>query len=588
MMSQAPLSQFQQWLAANGIHWFWVPSSDPHLNEYIPDAWQRRTQLSGFTGSAGDLLVGQATAWLFADSRYHEQADQEVDTSLIQVSKLGKEGELSLKQRLEAELNIGPLTLGLDANTLSAAQVKALKPLEAKGLTIKAIEPNPVDAVLPAQPERGKDWATDPIYSLPLALTGRSIEEKLALLRETLSEHEADWLPLSKLDEVAWLFNLRGSDIAYNPVFLSYALVTPTHAFLFTEASRLTEEAQAQLNTATITLLPYESFFSTLTEQAKALHHLKVLWTSAAHTWALQQHLETLEAQLVELAVHPVATRKALKTEAELKAMRAAHEKSSRAITKMLDWLDACATSGKTLTEKTIADTLEGFYKEEEGFVGLSFNTIAGAGPASSIVHYGTPDATRPIQPGDWILVDSGAHYRGGTTDCTRTLVYGGQATERQKRYYTLVLKAFIAGASAVFPKGTNGVAIDAITRAPLWQAGLDFGHGTGHGVGAHLNVHEGPNGIHKRATTPLEPGHVCSIEPGYYEPGWGGIRLENLAEVVEANLGDLPPGTPHTTWYRFESLTQVRFDGRLIVDELLTEAEKAWLNSYQKTVSIN
>ena len=225
--------------------------------------------------------------------------------------------------------------------------------------------------------------------------------------------------------------------------------------------------------------------------------------------------------------------------------MRQGNLQSSRAKVRTLAWIDEQFHSNASITEADIANTLEAFYQEEEGFQGLSFNTIAGAGPASSIVHYGTPDADRIIQPGDWILLDSGAHYWGSTTDDTRAVVFANQVTEKQKTAYTAVLKAYIAASSAIFPQGTNGIALDALCRAPLWASGLDFGHGTGHGVGAFLNVHEGPNGIHRRAKTPFEVGQINSIEPGYYEPGWGGIRLENLVEVIDAEVSSWKGNEP-------------------------------------------
>jgi Xaa-Pro aminopeptidase len=282
--------------------------------------------------------------------------------------------------------------------------------------------------------------------------------------------------------------------------------------------------------------------------------------------------------QIVE-AVNPIEKMKACKNAIELEQMQHANLKASRAKTRVLKWISDRIAGGQTTTEADVAEAISGYYAEEEGFQGLSFNTIAGTGANGSIVHYGTPSAQAVLKPGDLLLLDSGAQFWGGTTDDTRTVSLGEPTPEQIERY-TEVLKAHINCATQRFPKGTTGVQLDGITRSDLWMAGLDYGHGTGHGVGVFLNVHEGPNGISKRAYEPLEPNMINSIEPGYYESGWGGIRLENLYRVKNLS-GDSEPNQ----WYSFESLTYIPFDPKLIDRSRLNQRQRQWLDLYHATV---
>lgn len=586
------LAALQQKLSQEGLNALWVSAADAHLNEYLPEACKHRDWLCGFTGSAGELLVGEAESFLFVDSRYHEQAEHEVPQE-VKVVKLGLKGQLTLLETVKRLISHAekPFKLVVDAQTVSASQIKPL--LEIKnGLEVLASNKNWVHEL---KEQTGESILTplNPVYALPVEVTGQSTPEKLALVRQKMQAKNAALLPLTKLDEIAWLLNLRGRDIAYNPVFISYVLIGLEQAWLFIESDRVEKPALGKLEVEAITILPYTEFQTVLRQAAQALKPNQSVWLQpSAHTWATQMLLQKACKPNVKLeeSLNPVLTLKAVKNRVELEGMRLAGLKASVAIIETLAWLANQASKKALVTEQALADTLEDNYKAQGGFKGLSFNTISGGGPASSIVHYGLPNATRGITEGDWVLLDSGAQYLeekgAGTTDTTRTTVFGKSFTPKQKKAFTGVLKGHLALASSCFPQGTTGAQLDSICRNPLWQAGLDYGHGTGHGVGAFLNVHEGPIGIHSRATLPLEPGNIVSVEPGYYEPGWGGIRLENLVEVAEkANPEkEIFKGSGITTWLELKPLVYIPFEANLIEPEQLTSTETLWLKAYYQT----
>lgn len=581
------LPAFQALLAKAGLDAYWVPSGDEHQNEYVPVQRQRRVWLTGFTGSAGDLLVLRDRAYLLVDSRYHEQVDQEVDTTQITPIKLGATPDTPtllglLKDLLETHLEAtrgDTFKLGVDDTLTPAAQAAAFRSVLGDQGEVVPTDENLVDTLagehlLPD--ERAALASLTPpssIYPLPAGVTGKTFPEKVAALRAEMARKHIGLLPLIKLDQVAWLTNLRGADIPYNPVFHAYGLLTQESCYLFLDEAGLTPEAVDRLHEEpSLVVEPYLFFHAVL----KMLE--EVLPGGDAIGWTPSQMPESV-ARLVEnrrkvtLDVHPVDMMKALKTPEELAAMRDAGLKASRAKHQFLSWVRQQTDAGVAITERQAAEALEIYYAEQPGYAMLSFNVIAGYGPNGAIVHYGTPSDTTTLKPGGLFLVDSGAQYLGGTTDCTRTLIIG-EPTRLQQERYTLVLKAHIRGAMQVFPEGTTGAAIDAICRSALWNAGLNYGHGTGHGVGAFLNVHEGPHGIHSRTTTPLKAGMISSVEPGYYQSGWGGIRLENLVEVAPAT--HLGPG-----WLKLEPLEWVPFDERLILHDWLTQEEHDWLVWY-------
>ncbi len=611
----AKLASLRALLEQHGLDAYFVPSADEHLNEYLPAARQRRAWLTQFSGSAGDLLVGRQQCWLFVDSRYYEQADLEVDGTLFQVVKLGLDGHKTLTETLAALGDAAiaqqqTLRLGVDPFTITVSQWRKFHDeLQLAGVELVPVAGNLVDQVRSQQPwvevEPIPAIANSALISLPVAITGETVEQKLARVRENLRENRADLLPITKLDQIAWLFNLRGQDIPYNPVFLAYAIVTAEAAYLFTNLERVDATVRSALP-ATVTLCPYADYPTRLQallhrqgEPAKPRVLLDVSRTTVGTYHLLTGAVGTLPSDAVRLVEtdSPVEVLKAQKQTVELEQMRLANLKASRAKTLTLKWLEAAIAQQIPVTEADVAQTIERLYAEVDGFQGLSFNTIAGAGTNSSIVHYGTPDPNRVLQPGEFLLLDSGAQYWGGTTDDTRTVIIGDPTPEQRDRY-TAVLKAHINCAMQQFPKGTTGHQMDGVTRWTLWQAGLDYGHGTGHGVGAFLNVHEGPNGISKRANAALEPGMITSIEPGYYQPGWGGIRIENLYEVVqrspqpdsaESTPSESTPTTPDNgnpkQWYGFDSLTYIPFDNRLIDFSQLEARQLAWLQAYYAAI---
>jgi len=600
--TQEKFAALRSLLAAHRLDGYLVPAADEHLNEYLPEAKRRRIWLSGFSGSAGDLLVGQEGAWLFVDSRYYEQADLEVDPSLMHVSKLGLEKQKTLDETLEslgreASKANGTFRLGFDPFTLTVSQFRSFeKQLEPSGVTLVPLAGNLVDRVRLQQPWIGAEpllaYADSQLFYLSDAQTGETIAQKLTRVREGMQKANADILPITKLDQIAWLYNLRGWDVPYNPVFIAYSVVTVADAYLFTNLDRIAPKLQAFLQTQ-VTLLPYEGYAERLKALVAQSPKQRVLIDSKHTTMGTHELLTDPGAattcKLVE-ANNPIEGMKARKNAIEVAQMQQANLKASRAKTRTLKWVADQLGSDKTLTEADVAATVERFYAEEANFQGLSFNTIAGAGANSSIVHYGTPNPQRVLDAGELLLLDSGAQYSSGTTDDTRTLIVGNPTPE-QIECYTEVLKAHINCAMQRFPKGTTGAQLDGITRSTLWFAGLDYGHGTGHGVGAFLNVHEGPNGISKRVSEPLEPGMVTSIEPGFYKPGWGGIRLENLYVVKdltpqeETPAADVKPDPNKLSWYGFESLTYIPFDKRLLDRDRLDSRQREWLQHYNDAI---
>ena len=586
--SAAKLADLRDLMADYELDCYYIPAVDEHLNLSVPAAKQRRAWMCGFTGSGGDLLVGKKSAWLFVDSRYYEQAELQVDTGIIQISKLGLEGNLTLIETLEklavesAEKST-KIRLAFDPFTVATEQYQNwVKKFANAEIDLIPIPDNLTDKVRSQTGETLPAIDEDPIFSLPASLTGETAAQKLARVREAMQLANIDVLPITNLNQIAWLFNLRGSDIPHIPIFISYAIVTTDSAFLFTNPDRVSPYIKQELR-ADVTLLPYTEYRRTLESCVNLPKKVRVL-LDAKHSTAgtYQLILNQQEAQLYNIEIvfetHPVEGMKARKNPVEIEQMKSANFKASRAKTLTLKWLTEQLENGNVLTEFDVKETVENFYQQETDFQTLTFRTIAGAGANSSIVHYGTPSPEITLKPGELLLLDSGAQYLAGTTDDTRTMIVG-EPTALQIEHYTTVLIAHINCAMQQFPKGTTGSQLDAIARAVLWQEQLDYGHGTGHGVGAFLAGHEGPNGISKSVQYPLEAGMVTSIEPGYYEPGWGGIRIENLYVVREM------PSKHGLVWYGFEPLTYIPFDRKLINVDRLSRTQLDWLNNYHASV---
>ncbi len=578
-------------LAEYQLDAYFVPSADEHLNEYLPEAKQRRQWISGFTGSAGDFLIGTDQAWVFVDSRYYEQADMEVDASLQKVCKVGLEDHQTVEEVLEelgqqAAKQSRTLRLGVDPFTITISQYRRFQErLGANGVEIVPVMENLVDRVRSQSPWAESElipaFGDQPVIALPESLTGESLAQKLERVRKAMASKKATILPVTKLDQIAWLYNLRGRDVACNPVFISYAIVTNEQAYLFTNLARIDVAVKESL-AGQVQLCAYEDYIPTLRSLLTEAQSAKVLVAIAQTTLGTYLQLKDAQAQIVE-GDHPVESFKAHKNAVEIAQMQQANLKASWAKTLTIKWIESEVGSGKSISERDVADHIEGLYQKQEGFYDLSFPTIAGAGANGSIVHYSNPSPECKLKNGDLLLLDSGSQFYGGTTDDTRSLSIGTPTPEQRDRY-TEVLKSHINCAMQRFPKGTTGSQIDGIARASLWQSGLDYGHGTGHGVGVFLNVHEGPNGISKRVNQSLDLGTINSIEPGYYQPQWGGIRLENLYFVKESPQQGAAVANP-TPWYEFESLTYIPFDKKLIDRSKLNPQQIAWLENYYAKV---
>ncbi|NUN65239.1 M24 family metallopeptidase [Pseudanabaena biceps] len=575
---------------------YFVPSADEHLNEYLPEAKQRRQWISGFTGSAGDFLISRDRAWVFVDSRYYEQADMQVDSTLQKVCKVGLEDHQTVEEVLEelgqkANQQLQTLRLGLDPFTITVAQYRRFaERLSANGVEIVPVIENLVDVVRSQNPWAKSDpllpFGDQPVISLPESLTGEALAKKLERVREAMNRKKATILPVTKLDQIAWLYNLRGRDVECNPVFISYAIITKTEAYLFTNTSRIDESVRQAL-AGQVQILEYDQYISTLRSLIVTSNdqetEQKVLVAIAQTTYGTYLQLKDVKAKIVE-AEQPVENFKAHKNSVEIAQMQQANLKASWAKTLTLKWIEEQIEADNSISERDVANKIEGLYKQQEGFYDLSFPTIAGTGANGSIVHYSNPNPECKLIKGELLLLDSGSQFYGGTTDDTRAISIGLPTNEQCDRY-TEVLKSHINCAMQKFPKGTTGSQIDGIARSSLWQSGLDYGHGTGHGVGVFLNVHEGPNGISKRVNQTLDVGTVNSIEPGYYQPKWGGIRLENLYFVKEVKKIEVSPDANATPWYEFESLTYIPFDKKLIDRSKLNPDQILWLQSYYASI---
>ena len=564
----ARLSALRQKLSEESLDGFLIPRSDEHQGEYVPARAERLAWLTGFTGSAGIALVLADSAAIFVDGRYTLQVRDQVMTDLFDPV-----GPMESPPSQWIEENLGPgKKLGFDPWLHTVAAVKTLrKACEKAGSELIACT-NPVDAVWPDQPAP----PMVPVAIQPDDLTGASSDEKRLALVAELEKVEADATVLTAPDSICWLFNIRGGDVPHTPFVLSFALVhADGTADWYVAVEKLNDDVRSHLGDA-VRLHSPEEFAPALA----ALEGRAVRIDPNSCAFAVQYALEGAGAKLIE-GTDPCTLPKAIKTEAELAGTRAAHIRDGAALTRFLHWLSIEGPTG-TVTEISAARRLEDFRAGSGVLKDLSFDTISGAGPNGAIVHYRvTEDTNRTWNPGELYLVDSGGQYIDGTTDVTRTIANGEPTAEMRDRF-TRVLKGHISLGMARFPVGTTGAELDILARNALWQAGVDYAHGTGHGVGAFLSVHEGPQGIHKRSTmVKLEPGMIVSNEPGYYKEGAYGIRIENLMVVTPAE--DIAGG--EKPMHGFETITLAPIDRSLIVAALLTGPERGWLNAYHARV---
>ncbi len=557
-------------LARHGLGGCVVPRADRHQNEYVAPADERLRWLTGFTGSAGLAIVLAERAALFVDGRYTLQAGDEVDTDLFEIVHVI---ETLPSKWLESNLPAGT-TLGYDPWLHTAESVEKLAASCAKaGGAFVPAEPNLIDAIWTNRPAP----PLGPIVLHDARFAGEPATAKLDRLRAKLREKKADRLVVSDPQALAWLFNIRGSDVAHTPLPLGFALVPADgRPSLYVDPRKLSEQVRAAL--APITdIAPPEAFMRDLA--ACAGDGKVILLDQATAAQAITATIEQAGGKVVR-GPDPIAAMKAVKNAVEIEGARAAQRRDGAALTRFLAWLDREAPNGG-LTEIDAVEALEHFRRDTNLLKDISFPTIAGSGPNGAIVHYRvTGNTNRRLAPGELFLIDSGGQYEDGTTDVTRTVAIG-TATEEMRTRFTLVLKGHIAIARAVFPEGTTGAQLDSFARAALWAAGFDFDHGTGHGVGSYLSVHEGPARISKLGTVALERGMILSNEPAYYKEGAYGIRIENLVLVIEAP----PVAGAEKPLNAFETLTLAPIDLRLVEPKLMTAEELTWLNSYHARV---
>lgn len=558
----------------HGVAAVLVPSADPHLSEYLPAHWSAREWLSGFTGSAGTLVVTANYAGLWTDSRYFSQAEDQLRDSGIKLVKLHVPHTPEHMDWLAQQLRKGDV-LAVAGDSLALSMQRQIEQrLAACGASLRTDLDLP-GAIWPDRPPLplAPVVAHDPAY----ATTRRA--DKLKRVRQAMHKLGASHHLLSSLDDIAWLTNLRGSDVECNPVFLAHLLLQPhERATLFVQRSKLDDALVAALAADGIGIADYASVTSTLAELGESdsllLDESRVVSTIAAAVAPAVQRIQ---------GANPSTALKAVKTGAELDHIREVMRRDGAALVRGFRRLEQRLAAGMTVTELDVDSLLHEERSAQPGWVGESFATIAGYQANGALPHYrALPEAHSTLQAKGLLLVDSGGQYLGGTTDITRVLALG-ETTAEQRRDATLVLKGMIGLSRARFPKGASGPQLDALARAPLWAAGMDYGHGTGHGVGYFLNVHEGPHSIRPpregSALVPLEPGMITSIEPGVYKPGRHGIRHENLAVVVEAEQSEFGE------FRAFETLTLCPFDRRALEPGLLSPEERAWLDDYHATV---
>ena len=565
MTSKEKIAALRSAMHNNNIDAFIVYSADPHMSEYLPQEWQERSWLSGFTGSAGFVVITKDKAGLWTDGRYFTQAPIELEGSGIDLFKDGIEGTPNYIDWIISEIPAGG-KVAVNALATSHSNWEALdSKFSAKNITLTD---------LPLLKEIWTDRgiaAKNPIYVHPVERAGQSVSDKIAAIRQKMEDQHTDVHIISSLDDVAWTLNLRGSDVQSNPVFLGYIVLSKNDAILFTDLEKLDTDSRRQMDESGVKMMPYDEFFNHL----RQIKQQNILVSPNSN----QSVFDTLkDANTFIKAAVPGNLMKAQKNEAELNGFRTVMERDGVAMVKFLYWLTHQAGK-EPMNEYSIGEKLRGFRAEGANFVGESFGSIIGYKGNGAIIHYSAKaEGSKEVTNDSSILVDSGGQYLEGTTDITRTLALGA-VTDEFKKDSTLVLQGMIRLSMVKFPKGTRGVQLDAFARLPLWMAGKDYNHGTGHGVGSFMNVHEGPQSIRKDLNPQeLLPGMVLSNEPGYYVVNQYGIRHENLIAVKEAET------TEWNTFYDFETLTLCPFFKDIIVKEILSADEIQWLNSYHKT----
>lgn len=569
-LSRERVTRLREELQRRQLDGFIIPRQDEFQGEYVAPYAERLRWLSGFAGSWGLAILMRDRAAIFVDGRYTIQVRHQVDTTIFTPRHLVEEPPA---EWIEKELKPGEV-LGYDPWLMTAEQISRFEKAAAKaGAKLVPVDSNPIDSVWAEQPKR----PAKPVSVQPTQFSGKSAKDKLTDVAKSLEKAGADAVVLTQPDSVAWAFNIRGGDVAYTPVVLSYAILhRKGEAELFIDADKLPEDVTAHLK-GIVRIRPAAEIEASLASLGQQKARVQI-----DPDWAPERIRAVLAQSGADIVTgkDPCVLPKARKNATEQEGARAAQKRDGVAVTRFLCWLDRAAPKGDQ-DEVTVAQKLAEFRAEGGMLKDLSFDSISGVGPNAAIPHYRVSKASAlPLKSGEIYLIDSGAQYQDGTTDITRTVIVGTPTAEMKDRF-TRVLKGMIALSRIRFPKGTCGSQLDVLARQPQWMAGLDFDHGTGHGVGSYLSVHEGPARINKSDRTPLEPGMILSNEPGYYKEGQYGIRIENLILVREPEAisgGERP-------MMSFETLTLAPIDRRLIEPNLLAPEERDWLNAYHARV---
>lgn len=551
-----------------GIDGYLVYGTDPHLSEYVPDAWRSREWISGFTGSYGKVAITQNQAALWTDSRYFLQAESQLTGSGIEMIKDRQADTISIERWLEQELTPGSI-VAIDGLTISAAEANVLEQkLGAKGITLE-LNIDLVSHIWENRPNLPQTIVTD----YPVRFAGCIRSEKLKIVRNRLTENGAEATLICQLDDLAWSFNLRGSEINYNPLFTGYGYIDQQQAILFISEGKVLPALSDVLEREGVQVINYESIFSFF-EQLNSIS----FYLDPDRTNSLIYRLIAKQNKIIDGLSIPTLL-KSIKNEVEISGIREAHVRDGVAMVNFLYWFDENFKKEK-ITELTIGEKLREFRSEQVDFMGESFSPIVGFGPHGAIVHYSATSETElEIKPDGILLFDTGGQYLDGTTDITRTITTG-KVTLKQQSDYTLVLKGMIQLAKAIFPENTKGYSLDILARKALWDNGLNYGHGTGHGVGHYLSVHEGPMSIRQEYNAePIRAGQVITDEPGIYREGQYGIRIENVLVCKNECLSE------YGRFLSFDTLTLCPIDRKLINRQLLADDELVWLNAYHAKV---
>jgi Xaa-Pro aminopeptidase len=564
------ITKLREAMKAKDLSAYIIPSTDPHISEYVPEHWTSRMWISGFTGSAGTIVVTLDEAGLWTDSRYFLQGAEQLKGSEIKLHKMGMPGVDDYPDWLNKVLNEN-VKVGFDGKVMPVAITKSLQ----KTFELKKINIVPeYDLISEIWTENRPEIPRNELFVWDEKYAGRSAKDKISEIQSKMKEMAASYHLVCTLDDIAWLFNIRGNDVPFNPVVVAYALITESNATLYIFGEKVPANAKDKLNAMGVEIKDYNEIFNDL----KAIESGKniLIDPNKSNTWlykAIPDNVKIIEKMNISTLL------KSVKNDTEINGMKSALRRDAVAMTKFIHWLENNIGKEK-ITELSAAKKLYDFRKEIDLFVGESFNTISGYAGHGAIVHYAvTSETDIEIGKDTFYLIDSGGQYYDGTTDITRTLHFG-EPTDEEKKDYTLVLKGHIDLAMAKYPQGTRGAQLDAIARKPLWDNGLHYSHGTGHGIGCFLNVHEGPQNIRlEENPTKLQPGMITSNEPGVYKADKHGIRIENLVLTVEDSE------TEFGKFYNFETLTLCFIETKTIDKSLLTDDEINWLNVYHQKV---